>query len=464
MRCRLPAVLLAVSIILMLLFITSCVSGPEGPPPEKPVEEAPPEDVYESIGNYVITGDVTGAIEAFETLNRENPDDPETKNAYVKLLLAAGKLEEAAGIIDTILKEFPDNVGALFNAALLAGFTGGEEEREELLKRVVDLDPGHADAWALLGEIHMERKQYGKAEECFTAGLAADPDNLVSHSAMAQIRRINGDTAGALESLDRVLDIDPEFSFAWADRAAIKASGGDRDGAEADYSRAIELDPDYYWHYIDRAKLRIRSRRLEEALEDLDVAVKLDPGQFYGYILRAGVRDDLDRRAGAIDDYIAVIERRPDYYFAYEPLAVLLFMEERWTEAEESFLKAWPYNRDRYEFLLLADICSLKEGRPVKDRLYDHVHRIPRQDLLYHVGRVFLEPGYEHMAITKIQEEGKTSDGTRALFYLAEHFLLTGLEETALKYFFEIEERNLMGLIETRLAKAERIRLADFPE
>jgi len=450
-------------IMTLLLSAVACVSGPEGFPEEPAQVEAPAEDVYDSIGNYIVTGDVQGAIEAFESLNREKPDDPETKNAYVKLLLAAGKLEEAGEMIAGVLRSTPENPGALFNAALLAGFRGHTEERESFLLEVVRLDPGHADAYALLGELYMEQKQYEDARRCFENSIASDRENLVSQSGLAQILYREGDIAGALQRLDRVVEIDPSFSFGWADRAGIKASAGDWEGAEEDYTRATELDPDYYWHYIDRAKLRIRTRRLEAALEDLDRAITLDPEQFYGYILRAGVRDNLDIRPGALEDYTEALERRPDYYYAFEPLALLSFMEKRWEKAEEMCMKAYPYNRERYEFLLLAGICRLRDGRAAKDFLHTQVHRIPREDLLYHVGRVFLEPGYASMAISKIQQEGKTPEGTRALFYLAQYFLIAGSEDTALKYFLEVEERNESGLMETRLAKAERLGIVDIP-
>lgn len=460
-RCNVQELLFLI-ISILLLTLGSCVSGPEGSA-EAPAEDAPAEDVYESIGNYVITGDVAGAIEAFETLNRERPDDPETKNAYVKLLLAAGKLDQAAEITAAVLESYPENIGALFNTALIAGFTGDNDGREGALRRVVELDPSHADAQALLGELCMERKRCDEAEGFFSAALEAEPDNLVANSAMAQILRRRGDYTGALQQLDMVLEIDPAFSFAWADRGAVKAASGNPEGAEDDYSKAIELDPDYYWHYIDRAGLRIRSRRPEEALEDLDRAIELDPEHFYGYILRAGVRDDLNMHTGAVDDYYTVLDRRPDYHFAFESLAVLLFMEERWTEAEDMFVKAYPYARERYEFLLLAGLCRRREGSPSKDYLYEQVNRIPRDNLLYHAGRVFLEPGYASAAISKIQAEGKSFEGTRALFYLAEYFLLTGSEQTAFTYFFEIEERNIPGLMETRLAEAERKKISDIP-
>lgn len=460
-RCNVQGSLFLTTTVLLLTLV-SCVTGPEGVP-EEPAGEPPAEDVYDSIGNYVITGDIAGAIDAFEALDREKPDDPETKNAYVQLLLAAGKFDRASEITAAVLEEFPDNPGAHFNAALLAGISGDTEEQERRLKRVVEIDPLHADARALLGELYMERKDCPRAEQAFTESIAADPENLIARTGLARLLRQQGKLASAMKQLDRVLEIGPDFSFAWADRAEIKASTGDFGGAEDDYSKAIDLDEDYSWNYIDRAGLRIRARRLEEALQDLNAAVKLDPEQFYGYILRAGVRDDLDMRAGALQDYLTVLDKRPDYHFAFARAAVLLFMEERWAEAEDMFMKAYPYARGRHEFLLLSGLCRLRDGRQAEDFLYEQVNRIPREDLLYHVGRVFLEPGYAPRAITKIQQEGDTPEGTQALFYLAEHFLLTGDERTAFKYFFEIEERNILGLIETRIAKAERMKISEIP-
>ncbi|MBN2049346.1 MAG: tetratricopeptide repeat protein, partial [Spirochaetales bacterium] len=420
------------------------------------------EEVYTSIGSYVVTGDITGAIEAFETLNRLKPEDPETKNAYVKLLLAAGKLEEAEKIISEILEEHPDNPGAYFNRALLCALTKDSEGRETSLLKVLEADPTFPGVHALLGELSMERKDYATAEEYFSAGLALNPGDPLLHAALAGLYRRRGDLVQALEHLDEALELDETFSFAYADRAAVKLALDDFSGAEEDYTKALEYDSDFSWHYIDRAKVYLRSRRLEEALSDLDRAIVLDPEQVYPYILRAGVRDETDRLSGALEDYLVVLEKRPKYYFAYEPAALLLFMEQRWEEAEDLFVKAYPYARDRWEFLLLAGLCRLRRGADAKSYFEEQLSGMPRDSLLYQVSRVFLEPGYEARAVHMVQQGGRSPEAVQALFYLAQYFLISGSETTALHYFLQVEERKEYGLIETRLAKAERVRISDI--
>jgi tetratricopeptide (TPR) repeat protein len=113
-------VIVLITLILFLLF--SCAGTPHVE--EKGVEEKPVviEETYSSIGFHVSTGDIEKAIAAFEKAYSRDPEDPETKVLYSNLLMAGGRLEEAAEILKGVINEAPGNIDALYNLALLEGF------------------------------------------------------------------------------------------------------------------------------------------------------------------------------------------------------------------------------------------------------------------------------------------------------------------------------------------------------
>ena len=89
-----------ISLVLAATFaVIGCATAPETEPVQpaaaaEPLPEKPEPDPYESISLAMALGDVEAAIAAFEAAYSTNPDDPETKSLYAKLLIAGGKLGE----------------------------------------------------------------------------------------------------------------------------------------------------------------------------------------------------------------------------------------------------------------------------------------------------------------------------------------------------------------------------------
>ena len=172
----------------------------------------------------------------------------------------------------------------------------GDRRREEkvirICKRVLELDPEYAQAWALMG----------LAQANLYHGFAAD-DVVDDGSAAAE----------------RALALDPNIAEAHLPKAWRLAEESRHDEANAELTIALELGPDSWEVHKEAARLLYRQRRLEEAAEHLERATQLMEADYHGlgmlfaYYHSKGDRDSARRIAKkAIEECEKALARDPD--------------------------------------------------------------------------------------------------------------------------------------------------------
>ncbi len=65
----------------------------------------------------------------------------------------------------------------LFEQAVEKGIVGQYEEAVKLLRRALDIDPGYAEAWLVLGNQHLALEQYAAARDCYQQCLDLHPQS-----------------------------------------------------------------------------------------------------------------------------------------------------------------------------------------------------------------------------------------------------------------------------------------------
>lgn len=437
--------------------------------PEAPAEETPAldltEDAYDRISLAVSLGNPEEAIAAYEEAQLNDPDAPETQVLLANLYLAAGDTAGAQSILDDILDSDPDNGDALFAAALIAGSNGDSDVERDLLERAVEADPGQSDARAALGEIHLENRRYDAAEREFTASLADDPDNIVALVGMGNVKLRTEEPEAADEVLSRVIEIAPDYSFAYADRSRARAMQYELNAAEEDLSTAVDLDPEYPWHRYDRGLVRLERNNFSGAAEDFSAFITEEPEVFLGYVHRARARVGLRDRGAAIDDFETALELRPDYLPGYRPYAMLLFEDERFSEAGDYFRRAWedvhPNDPRDHGMAMLAALSWKFADQPERAQrfLEGAATDLPQDTLYYEMARYFLRTasarrGLDARILGEIEDEPERALRIRMKFYLAGQYEVDDRRSSAVALYREVKEAELGGLPEQRLAEA----------
>ena len=426
----------------------------EPPPPEPEV------DVYAELSASVAIGDMDSAISKFEEAFSDDPEDSETKILYSNLQLAAGLLEDARTTLEDILNEEPENTDALFNLALIASASGNEEEQLEILSSMIEIAPDESRAYASLGELSLRRDENDAAIENFGKSIEIDPDNIVARAGMGNVLLREERYDEAIDQLDAVIELDPEYEFTYVDRSRAKLELDNPAGAEADLTVAIELSPDFYWHYVDRGRIRLLGTGdADGALEDFERAIEIDSDYFYPYIYRGLIFDRLGRRNEAIEDYYRVLSALPDYYYLYEPIALDLYAEERWSEAIPFFEKTWEMrvNSQEYAYPLLLALSHLRneDRESAEEVLTVAISSFDRDSLEYQIARLMLEPGYDAHVTTLVSREADGEKKTRMLYYLAAYYLLENRISLGTKYLLEVVDKGYPGMLEHRISQIE---------
>lgn len=137
--------------------------------------------------------------------------------------------------------------------------------------------------------------------------LAIDPEHPFPYALRAQIQMENGDMKGALTQYNRILEIAPHYQEGFLSRAAIKREMGDEAGADDDAARAEELKAQGLSYEKERAEeneryeKKMRDRRIEAEPDNLDL-LEIRARQRSNEGDKIGARADLEevyRRSGA---------------------------------------------------------------------------------------------------------------------------------------------------------------------
>jgi len=111
----------------------------------------------------------------------------------------------------------------------------------EAYNQALQIDPGYADAWALLGDAQQNEGKDG--EPAIKQALALNPDSLLAQAIQALYWQQNGDVDKALSLLQLIALQEPQNGIWQMDIAAIMAQKGDLSAALDRYQQAVQLEP-----------------------------------------------------------------------------------------------------------------------------------------------------------------------------------------------------------------------------
>ena len=124
------------------------------------------------------------------------------------------------------------------------------------VQRAIGLDPGYAQAWALLAIAQASlRYHYGR------------------------------DVDDGLAAAEEALKLDPTLAAAYSVRARHLAEQGDYERAESEIRRGLELDPNSWEVNREAARQLMQLRRVDEAMEHYTLAASLDENDFHSYMM-----------------------------------------------------------------------------------------------------------------------------------------------------------------------------------
>lgn len=277
-------------------------------------------------------GAYADAVQNYRQALQLDPKSRPGRLALAETLVVAGRYNEAIPIVDELLTDDANDVGAWKTRADAYRALGRTADLQYSLKAILLLDPNHAPALLEQFRLHHQAGEKGEAYDALHQLLAAE---------------------GADAS-------DPALFLQAGDLAAELGRGEEANRA---YERAAQLDPTLLGEIATRrARLRLAAGRPDLALEVLDQTLAASPPgdrPVGTLLLRAEILMALERQAEAQAVYELVRQKEPRSPSALAGIGRCLLDQGKHADAKSFLAQAIPQVPPNANlFLLLAEAES----------------------------------------------------------------------------------------------------------
>ena len=179
--------------------------------------------------------------------------------------------------ISAALAKAPENPALLTLAARAHTAAGDTQRTEQLLRRSIEIDPGHLEAYSLLGDLYASQGGCPRHGPASSTILVKQPESVALNTIVAMLYETEGNKAEARKRYERVLQIDQNAAVAANNLAYIYAEdGGNLDIALQLAQVAKQKLPDspyvadtLAWVYVKKDLATLAIPQLEQALTQM---------------------------------------------------------------------------------------------------------------------------------------------------------------------------------------------------
>ena len=218
----------------------------------------------------------------------------------------------------------PQTVQQVFDAALRNGLAGLLDDALEGYKRVLHMNPDHADAHNNLGVLLAQRGMMVDAMAHYDRALALNPNDVNAHNNLGIALAALGRIADAIARHEHALDLDPKNARAHYNLGLALTAQGRTDEAARRYRRAIVLQPDYADAHNNLGNLLSVQGNPAEAMAHYNRALMVNPRHAGAHHNLASAHNNLGvalKEQGSFEEAVEHLGRaiaiRPDYAEAH---------------------------------------------------------------------------------------------------------------------------------------------------
>lgn len=198
------------------------------------------------------------------------------------------------------------------------------EGAEAECRRLIDSDPGNAEAWHVCGISHARRGDLDEAIACFTKATQFDPESATYPYNLALAYQKNGDSDRAIESYEDALRVREDFMEARANLGNVLVEQGRMLQASACFAEIAKRFPDSGDAHFNLANTLFEIGKGDEAIKHYRTAIELNPNF-------TAARENLGRAFVDIGEMVEArivwqswLDHQPDNEFAKHMLAAAM--------------------------------------------------------------------------------------------------------------------------------------------
>lgn len=226
-------------------------------------------------------GDLAGVEETLRKIasdaQRTGPDAVKAQVGIARIMLEAGRDEEAEKLLKVVLEQSATQSDALQMRAMLALRRKQVDQAIADLRTVLRDHPDRVTALRMLGLAYAQSDQFALAQEAYERAIELAPGEPQAYLQLAGVRVRTGDKEGAMTVLDRLLTVDPDSKAAQETLARIQLSGQDWDALAKTAEKITAANPESpLGHYLEGLALQRRGEH-REAVTHFEKALQIKP-------------------------------------------------------------------------------------------------------------------------------------------------------------------------------------------
>ncbi|MBB5327971.1 FG-GAP-like repeat-containing protein [Tunturiibacter gelidoferens] len=226
---------------------------------------------------------------------------------------------------------------------------GYTDEAQAAFKRVIEIDPGYANAWFNLGTIYLNNKQYDDARRCLKETLRLSPSDADAWNNLGLISGEEGKYDEALEEFRSAARANPNYELAVQNMLRIYQFKNLPAEAQKAMEELIALAPQNSGLHLGLAMTLVAQNSMPPAIEQLQTAIRLKPNNTEARNNLGAVFMRIGRNREALDQFEECRRLAPDFDRPYINSALAYRASGQSTKANEvlqEFLIRHPDNTD----------------------------------------------------------------------------------------------------------------------
>ena len=242
-----------------------------------------------------------------------------------------------------------------------------QNDTKSLLEKITPGDdlsgPLLAQVYGLRGMVYLGQGDPGKAQENFDAALNVDPDASEALLGLAMLEVQEKDFKKSIDYADRVLAKDSKNLNAWILLAEAKRLNGDSSGAIEGFGKALAVNSDDIRARLGRATAYLAAGKIEDAAKDLAEVRKAAGEVPLAMYLQAVVDFQQEKLDEAQDLLVKVTNKMPQHLPSKLLLGTIAYKKGQLETAENElarFVSAAPQNLPAVKLLAAT---RMKHGR-----------------------------------------------------------------------------------------------------
>ena len=251
----------------------------------------------------------------------------------------------------------------MFDYALLRHQAGQPAEAEQLIRKILEIDPHHADSLHYLGALAHLSGRHETAADLIVQAIQLNGEVPIFHYNLGRVLSNQGKFDAAERCYKQALAINHNFAEAYSNLGALLIEQGKLDEAVTCCERALSINPNLSEPYNNLGSIFFAQGKLDEAAEYCRRALAFRPEYVVAYfnlgrILQA--QGQLDEAAACFRRAIAI---NPHYAEAYNNLGGIFLTQDNPDEALTCYQRALAINPDNAEAHSNLGNVFFKQGK-----------------------------------------------------------------------------------------------------